>query len=158
MPTDGVDDFLRAEEEANRLVDELARLKHETESYKTARDALDGAAEGVSGLATKLGGLAGRLGDVVEALRSIGTPELLGRLEAVASDIATIRQDLGNTQRSIVKAHQQDIKTLKDALSAQFLSTGTTLRVVRNVAIGNVALMVMALALLGWMALTLVSG
>jgi chromosome segregation ATPase len=126
MATNGVDAFLRAEDEANRLVDELARLRQETESYQTARESLDRTAEGVSGLATRLGELSGRLGAVVETLRSIGTPELL-------------------------RAQNET----RDALSAEIADTRAEMRTMRNVTIGGVALLVVALAILGWIALSL---
>ena len=116
MATNGVDEFLRAEEEAHRLVDVLKQLKEETESYRSARVALGQAAESVSELATRLAEIAGDLGVVVEMLRSIGTPELLRRQEALASDVATLRQDLDSMQRLITEAHQQDAETIREEL------------------------------------------
>jgi hypothetical protein len=84
MATGGLDPFLRAEEEANSLVEVLKRLKEETESYKTAREALNRAAVGVSELSTRCAEVAERLGGVAGTLRSIGTAELLRGLKWLA--------------------------------------------------------------------------
>ena len=143
MATDRVDAFLRAEEEADRLVDELTRLKEETESYTTARQALGQAAEGVSELATRLAEIAGQFGKVVETLRSIGTPELLRGQEALASEVTALRQDLEGTQ---------------EKLSSHFAGARAAVRTVRNIALGNVGLLAITLALLGWLALSLGRG
>ena len=119
MAPHGVDAFLRAEEQADRLVTELTRLKEEIESYRTAHQALGQAAEGVSALAARSAELAVQLGRVVETLRSIGTPELLRRQEAVSSEVAAFR------------------------------------RAARNHFLWNIGLLVIALALLAWLALSL---
>lgn len=208
MADDGVERFLRAEEEANRLVEELKHLKEETESYQTARKALGEVAQGVAGLATRLSDISGRLGDVVETLRSIGTPELLRGQEAVTREVAMLRQDLGGTQQSILEAltqamdqvrilcetlesaertrqealqrlqqrigelaaaesitdlqevleqreeaHRQEIQALKEDLSAQHANIKAVVDTVRNLALGSIGLLVIALALLVWLAL-----
>jgi len=213
MATDGLDTFLRAEEEASRLVNELTRLKEETESYRTAREALGQAAKGVSKLAARLAEIAGQLGGFVGTLRLISTPELLRGQEAVTSEVAMLRQDLGGTRQSIFEAlaqsmeqvrvlretvesaerarqeelqrlqqgigslataesitdlretfgqreaaHRRDIQTIREDLRAQLAGARAAVRAVRNLAFGSVALLVIALALLGWLALSLARG
>lgn len=113
MATDGIERFLRAEEEANRLVEELTQLKEETESYQTARKALGEASKGVAGLATRLSDISGRLGGVVETLRSIGTPELLQGQEAVTREVGSLRQDLASTQESILGTLESTITQVR---------------------------------------------
>lgn len=158
MATDGLDRFLRAEEEAHRLVDELTRLKEETESYKTAREALSEAAAGVSELSTRCAKIAEQLGGLVETLRSIGTPELLRGLEAVGSEVGMLRQDLDGTRQSIIEAHQRDVERIKENLIVELSVARAAVRAVRNLALGIVALLVIALAVLGWLALSLARG
>jgi chromosome segregation ATPase len=188
MATDGVEAFLRAEEEAHRLVDELGRLKQESESYKTARETLDGAAEGVSGLAAQLADLAGQLGGVVQTLRLIGTPELLRAQEAVTSEVAALRQDLDGTQRSITdhianameqvrvmcttleaaeRARQEELQRLqggmdalatKEDLGARLAAVNATVGTARNLALGTVGISLVTLVLVAWVALSLGRG
>lgn len=209
MATDALDTFLRAEEEASRLVNELTRLKEETESYRTAREALGQAAKGVSELATQLAEIAGQLGGTVGTLGSIGTPELLRGQEAITSEVAMLRQHLGGTRQSIIealaqameqvrvlrdtvelaeRARQEELQRLqqgvgalatagsitdlretfeqrgggapeghsdyKEDLRAQLAGARAAVRAVRNLAFGSVALVVIALALLGWLVLS----
>lgn len=143
MARNGVESFLRAEEEANRLVEVLRRLKEETESHKTAREALDQAAAGVSELSTRCAEIAEQLGGLAKTLRSIGTPELLLGLEAVTKEVGTLQQDLNGTRRSI------------EDLANQLKDTSRAVQAVRNLALWSVALLVVALAVLGWIALSL---
>jgi DNA repair ATPase RecN len=96
-----VEEFLKAEEEAHRLVDELTKLKAETESYATARGALSEAMKKVSDSAGKLSELAKRLGDVVETMRSIGTPELLQAQEILTGQVKVLGEDVNRTQQSV---------------------------------------------------------
>ncbi|MEW6756438.1 MAG: hypothetical protein AB1505_36520 [Candidatus Latescibacterota bacterium] len=143
MATGGPDAFLRTEEEANRLVDELTRLKEETEAYSTARGALDHAAQGLSDLAGRMGGIAVQLRDVAGTLRSIGTPELRRGQEALTGEVAMLRQDLGRS-----------IGALSDDVRAQLAGARAELRTLRHLALVGLALLVTALALLGWLALS----
>jgi chromosome segregation ATPase len=158
MATGGLDSFLRAEEEANRLVEELRRLKKEIESHKTAHEALSEASAAVSKLATRCAEIAERLGGLAETLRSIGTPELLHRLEEVARVMGVLRQDLDGTRQSVIEAHQRDMEQLKESLGVQIAGVTAAVRVVRNWALGSVVALVIALALLSWLALSLARG
>ena len=158
MATGGLNSFLRAEEEANRLVEELRRLKEETESYRTSREALGQAAAGVSDLSTRCANIAEQLGGLAQTLRSIGTPELLRGLEALASEVGMLRQGLDGTRQSIIESHQRDIERIKENLGLQLAGARAAVRVVRNLALGSVALLVTALAVLTWLALSLARG
>lgn len=158
MATEGVDSFLRVEEEANSLVEQLRRLKKEIESYKTARMALDQAAASVSELSTRCAEIAEQLGGLGETLRSIGTPELLRRLEGVTSEVDTLRQDLDGTRQSIIEAYQRDIEQLKESVGVQLAGTRAAVGAVRNLALGSVALLVITLAVLSWLVLSLARG
>lgn len=108
MANDRVEEFLRAEDEAHRLVDQLSELKRETESYSTARIALQDAGSGIATLTDALAGAAQRLEEVVKTLRSIGTPELLRAQEATTVELASVRSALDAT-KAITQALQHDI-------------------------------------------------
>lgn len=151
VATDRVEAFLRAEEEAYHLVDELAQLKKEIESYKIAHEALDEAAGGVSRLANQLTDIAGQLGGVVEALRSIGTPELLRGQEAVTREVTALQRML-EQQGEI---HRKDISTVKEDMNAQFSAAKVAADKVRNLTFGTLGLVLITLALVSWLALSL---
>jgi hypothetical protein len=154
MATRGLDLFLRAEEEANRLVEELRRLKDEVLSYKTAREALGQAAMGVSELSTRCAKIAEQLGGLAETLRSIGTPELLRGLEAIAAEQGMLRKEL--EQRH--EAQRQEVLAVQENLGAQAAGTKALVTTVRNLALGSFGLSLITLALLGWLVLTLGRG
>lgn len=83
-----IQDFLEAEDKARELLDELVRLKESVQSYRNAGQALNQAAAAIEDLAGRLQSLVGGIGDILEALRSIGTPELLQRLDGVVQLMA----------------------------------------------------------------------
>jgi chromosome segregation ATPase len=107
MATNGVEAFLAAEEEANRLVDELERLKVEIQSYAAAREAIDNAGTAVSRLASELTTAAGGLASVVETLRTIGTPELLRSQEAIAEQVASLREQVERANAAMTATASQ---------------------------------------------------
>jgi len=111
MPNDNVEAFLRAESEAHQLLDELTKLRSETESYAAAQAALGEAAEHVGDLSGVLADLARRLGEVVQTLRSIGTPELLRAQEATTAMVAAMG--------SSVAAAADTVRALHDNLNAK---------------------------------------
>jgi chromosome segregation ATPase len=162
---------LQAEEEANRLVEELRRLKIETESYKTAREALGQAATGVGDLSSRCATIIEQIGGIAETLRSIGTPELLSRMEVVADQVGVLRQrmedfqqaiveahqqDIDSMQHSILEAHQREIERIKEDLGEQLADVRAALRFVRNLAVGGVLLLAVALTVLSWLVVSLV--
>jgi hypothetical protein len=78
-----VQQFLQAEEEASRLVEELARLKEEIQHYSDASHGLDEAVGHVGSLIGEVTKATGAVGNVIKTLREIGTPELLDRLDTL---------------------------------------------------------------------------
>jgi hypothetical protein len=92
MANEGADTFLRAEEQAHRLVEELSKLKRETESYNAARTSLQEAGSGIATFTDSVAGAAKGLQDLVVTLRSIGTPELLKAQETTATELASLRK------------------------------------------------------------------
>ena len=186
MANDNVDSFLKVEEYAHRLAEELTRLKSETESYTAARKNLDQAAGSVTALVGSLGEVCGRLPVVVETLRTIGTPELLQRQEVVKGEIVSLRQELSATERSVMEAvskpaaqlgallekvvslqqeleqrhvsHQQEVLIARKDLSAKVAAGTAAIANVRRLAVGSIGLSMAALAILLWAMITFVRG
>ena len=92
---------MEAEQEANRLVEELTRLKNESESYRAARGTLEKAGDGVARLGGELADAAHHLDGMIETLRAIGTSELLRTQEAATAEVAALRRDLASTRRAM---------------------------------------------------------
>jgi DNA repair ATPase RecN len=121
MSTSHVDEFLKAEDEAHRLVEELTKLKAETESYASARGALTEVIVSVSDSSGKLSELAKRLGNVVEAMRSIGTPELLRAQDALIGQVKALGEDVNQTKMSVsttLAGAMNEVRALRDRLDA----------------------------------------
>ncbi len=178
MAKDPRDSFLQAEEEAHCLVEVLKQLKHEVESYKTAHEALDQAAMGISELTTRCARIAEQLGGLAETLRSIGTPELLHRMEVIRGELITLRQEIKQQH----EAYHQEIRSVQEGLGAQVAGVKTlvtTVRnlveyakglkeetagvktlvtTVRNLVLGCIGLSLITLGLLAWLVLTLGRG
>ncbi len=154
MAKDALSSFLRAEEEAHRLVEVLTQLKKEVESYSNARTALDQAGSGISELSTRCARIAEQLGNVAKTLHSIGTPELLQRLETIAGELLTLRQQLDQQHESL----QHKTQDLQANLNTQLESTKALTKTVRNLALGSIGLSLITLAAIAWLILTLLQG
>ena len=74
---DRVNKFLQAEEQANRLIDELETLRRESDSYRSAADRLDKAGDEVAHL--------------TQRLDEIGMPALLEAQQAVLARIDEVK-------------------------------------------------------------------
>jgi hypothetical protein len=102
MPTT-IERFLKTEQAASTLLDELGQLKSETQHYSSASRALDDASRSLSELAAGATELVTDARDVVVAMREIGTPQLLESLEwlrARSEEQMTQMQDLGEMRCS----------------------------------------------------------
>jgi chromosome segregation ATPase len=84
MPTIA-EQFLKAEQAADALVDELTSLKKETQHYRDAAATLDATGRHLGDLAARTAGLAERVGEVVESLREIGTQHFLEKLDTLSA-------------------------------------------------------------------------
>lgn len=137
MATNPTEEFLRAEAEAQRLATVLLELKKEVGSYKTAREALDKAAAHLAALADQGAAAARQLQSVVEQLRTIGTPEMLRRLEVLQQTLMVIQQRCEDTSAAIAQAELDTRRELAEhsaaltqqlaALQEQLLSTLATM-------------------------------
>lgn len=101
MAAGRVEDFLRTEKEAQELVNVLGQLRDEVESYASARDALDVIAGNLRDLAARLTEVAEGFLAAVEALRAIGTPELLEGQEALAAHVQALRDSVEGVRRDL---------------------------------------------------------
>lgn len=129
MPKDNVEVFLQAEAEAHQLVEQLVKLKRETESYAAAHTELEKAGGALGELSGVLGGVTQRLGEVVQTLRSIGTPELLRaqeastvQLEALSSRVVSLidtARKLHDDLSARVQGQEVAAQAARDDLRAQ---------------------------------------
>lgn len=146
MATSGVEEFLRAEDEAYRLVDELETLKKEVESYATARESLEEAQQAMTQLSAKIGDLAGRSTVVIETLAKIGTPEILARLDDLNRGVAALQSGLASIEANLGSAMEKsrtEFVHLRERGDQQFkrvsrliLFLGSVLLVLLVIAIG----------------------
>ena len=102
MTEDRVEQFLKSEEEASLLVDELSKLREETDAYKAAQGALDGAAQDLGGLIDRVAIAADGVKDVSATLREIGTPALLAGQEELSEQMRTARDEVRAMKLSLL--------------------------------------------------------
>jgi|GEM_PF-2955399 len=117
MASGRVEDFLRAEEEAQRLVSVLERLKNEVESYAGAREALDIVAGNLRDLADELTQVAEGFASAVETLRTIGTPEILQGQELIANRVDSLRENTDNVRQVLLDAYHQCGEQIGEAIA-----------------------------------------
>ena len=82
VPTE---DFLSAEQAAQQLAQSLKRLDAEAESYSTAGKTLEQVSTGVRELASRTSVVAERTAEAVEAIRSIGSVQILEQVQALSA-------------------------------------------------------------------------
>lgn len=96
------DQFLQAEEEANRLIEELGKLRKETESYASASKSLNQASSEVGKTARSLQAVAENSAQVFKTLNAIGTPELLRAQEEAKLVVLQKIEEEGAKLRRVV--------------------------------------------------------
>ncbi len=123
VPTE---DFLRAEEAAQQLVRSLKRLDAEADSYSTAGKTLEQVSTEVRELASRTSVVAERSAEAVEAIRSIGSVQILEQVnklsagaEATATSVDGIgaRLDALASQVDLVMPILNSIESKFDAVS-----------------------------------------
>ncbi|PWH18558.1 MAG: hypothetical protein DDG58_06295 [Ardenticatenia bacterium] len=119
MATSEIEQFLRVEEEANRLLDVLEQLRKETVSYRASRELLDAAAKAVDELASNIADTTKQLVNLRETLQSISTSEMLRVQETVIDRLAELRTDLDNVQRSITETLDQSVTSAFERTARQ---------------------------------------
>jgi hypothetical protein len=145
---------LAAEQEAARLVEALAQLKAEMESYRTSRTALDAAGVEMARLAGELTAIAQRVDGVVEALRAIGTPELLRAQVEARAEVAALRAELSKAQRAMganVAARDLALDAVMDQVRSDTASAASALAGLRGL-----VLMVGGILLVGLVAVAVI--
>jgi hypothetical protein len=89
--------FLRAEEVATRLTDELTRLDTESQRYSGAAATLEGAGEKLRSLADAVKTSGERTSEVMTAIQGVGTPAIIDGLEHVG---VSVRDSLVATEKA----------------------------------------------------------
>jgi chromosome segregation ATPase len=113
MASNGNQPFLDLEEQASRLVDELDALRSETESYAAADRDLRNASRSISELTDELRRVATEVGSSAQAMRSIGTAELLAGLKSVTSRTELLQADLARLSTDL-QTHVQTLQHRSD--------------------------------------------
>ena len=100
---DRVTRFLLVEADASRLLDELSAQKQEAESYRTAAKGLDDARQQLGEAIKVQSQVAEQAKAVVKAIGSVGTPQILSRLDELELKLDQIvsyrRRGDGSPQR-----------------------------------------------------------
>lgn len=100
MSTDNsVAKFLELERQATELLGELEKLREETNHYSTAAAGMDNAMNQLASVSDNLKELSGRLREVIETLRSIGTPELLAKSQATKESVDSLKKEVQSWQQ-----------------------------------------------------------
>jgi len=85
------DKFLQAEQSTQDLLETLEQLKTETTSYKTSAKELDTVRQKLVGLIDSVQAVAKDSHEVVKMMKSIGGPEILGRLSVLSNQLNRMR-------------------------------------------------------------------
>lgn len=117
MPDDRVSEYLRAEEEANQLLEELTRLQKEIESYSSARGTLQAASDSVKDLCGKLAGACVRFSEVVKTLETIGTPELIRLQNEQAKTIASLDMALQGKLAAVLENVEKSSGSISSSIT-----------------------------------------
>jgi hypothetical protein len=133
-----VEAFLAAEQQAVALVDELESLKKEIGSYRNARDVLNAAGGHLEDAAGRLADLTSQAGAVLEAIRRIGTPELIASIERVEHVVSA-------GFRSASTSQQAGQSALTGAISRSTEQTVSAVRRVQTAVIICTVLIVLSL-------------
>jgi len=100
MTTDNpVARFLGLERQATELLGELEKLREETDHYSTAAAGMDNAMSQLASVSNNLKELSARLKEMIESLRSIGTPELLAKSQATQEAVDSLRKEVKSWQQ-----------------------------------------------------------
>lgn len=118
MPEDPVRTFLDAEQQANQLLDELKRLKQEVGSYRDARATLEQLSASLDQYTSRLSDLATRGAIVLDALKSLGTPEILARIDQTRSGVEGLRELLSGLATSVGELRNDQKNAYRELSSA----------------------------------------
>jgi chromosome segregation ATPase len=126
--------FINVEQAAAALVGELENLKSETQHYSSAAASLETAGQRLGYLASETADLSARLREIVQALKEIGTPQLLGGLESLTERYSEHAVQLEALDRLIregtekTSAVSDGIQTVMEDLRQGYGETGASLK------------------------------
>jgi DNA repair ATPase RecN len=101
--TDNKEQFLTAEEQANRLVEQLQTLKEEVKNYEEARLSLEGIQQLLSGLVPEIAHSAEETRQVIRELGKIGTPEILMKIQEIQETIVFLGKEFRSSTENIAE-------------------------------------------------------
>ena len=113
--------FLRAEEAASRLAEELKRLDSESQRYGDAATTLSAAGERLKALAEAVRGNTEQTTEVVTAIRSVGSPAIIDGLNQLNTTVGETREAV---QRAL--AAIEDLARVSGEHGQQLLGIGST--------------------------------
>lgn len=113
--------FLRAEEAASRLAEELKRLDTESQRYGDAATTLSAAGERLIALAEAVRGNTEQTTEVVTAIRSVGSPAIIDGLNQLHTTVGETRDGI---QRAL--AAIEDLARVSGEHGQQLLGIGST--------------------------------
>ena len=82
---------MQAEQSAEQLVETLAVLKNEAVSYKTSANELDAVRQKLVTLIDSVQAVAKDTHEVVKLIKSVGGPEILGRISGLSDEMKRAR-------------------------------------------------------------------
>ena len=94
MDKEIIKELLDAEDQANKLIQELSRLKSEVESYREASRGLRDTSDGLSRLTDALTTITEGIGKVVETTKNLGTPQIINRQDLLDASLKEAEERL----------------------------------------------------------------
>lgn len=108
------DGFLRAEEIANELLDNVQRLKNEIEGYATARSHFGEVHQQLVGLSRSLIAISEQSAGIVQGLAEIGTPAILSSIKEAEE---TVRRSHDAAQRTFEEQNSEMKRYIEEMAS-----------------------------------------
>ena len=99
---DPISRFLDLEKQTSAVLEELEKLQQETRHYSAAGEGLDKAVNQFTAVSKKLIDLTQGLHEMIETLKSIGTPELLAHSQKVHEEVKNLTSEVQTSREETV--------------------------------------------------------
>ena len=99
---DPISRFLDLEKQTTLVLEELEKLQQETRHYSAAGEGLDNAVNQFTTVSKKLIDLTQGLHEMIETLKSIGTPELLANSQKVQEEVKHLTYEVQTLREETV--------------------------------------------------------
>jgi ABC-type transporter Mla subunit MlaD len=117
------ENFVEVEQTIHELLEGLQQLKQEVEGYDRAKNTLEDVGTRVAELASRLSGLAENTHSIIDAIRRIGTPEILAQIKVLQSAQSDVAQAVRKSAENLAS-----ITESQSRFSEKFDSTGETIQ------------------------------